>query len=171
MEKFGLNLSQFVFEYWLAFHFLEFGVGSCLFLKLRIELFSESRGFLIVLFRELESGIAVFTPHFDVMFDLMIDYLFCFIIFIAVPIMISLHIHFKGLLQLIAKSIRSFAIIPILFRHIKIETLFSILREFFGRVRKMMCPIIIFIEGNAFFLVSCGQTRLDFDLEMLPLRY
>lgn len=90
MEKLSLYLRQFILENRLTLHLFEFRVRSCLLLKLRIKLFCQRRRFLIVVFCKLDSGITIFIADFDVMFDLVIDDLLCFIIFIAETVMIGL---------------------------------------------------------------------------------
>lgn len=138
MEELSLNLGQFILEYRLALHLFELRVRSSLLLKLGIKLLRKGRRFLIILLCELDCSIAIFIGDFNVMLNLVVDYLLCFIIFIAETVMIGLYIQFERLLHLVPKVIPSFPIGPVLLGEVEIETLVSIEREFFGRVRNMM---------------------------------
>lgn len=57
----------------------------------------------------------------------------------------------------------------ILFGSVEIETLLSIERKFFGRVRKMMRSIAILIQRNALFQVPGSDTLLDVGAGVLPM--
>lgn len=128
MEKLSLNLSQFILKYRLALHLFELRVRSGLLLKLRVKLLCQRRRFLIILLCELDCIIAIFIIDFDVMLDLVVDYLFCFIIFIAETVMISLHVQFKRLLPMIPKFISPLSMGSLLFGDVEIESLLGIER-------------------------------------------
>jgi hypothetical protein len=72
MEELGLNLGQFILEDGLALHLFELRERSGLLLKLGIELLRQRRRFLVILLGELDSSIAIFAAHFDVVFDVVV---------------------------------------------------------------------------------------------------